>query len=72
VWRKLGVLLLAVWLFGLPGHGERNTTTPDPAVSGPVHAYEPPKLVRYDDMVDMFALDPPLPELPPLDVEQRP
>jgi hypothetical protein len=26
--------------------------------------YEPPKLVRYDDMADMFALDPPLPELP--------
>jgi hypothetical protein len=26
--------------------------------------YEPPTLVRYDDMADMFALDPPLPELP--------
>ena len=25
--------------------------------------YEAPKLTRFDDMADMFALDPPLPEL---------
>jgi hypothetical protein len=28
--------------------------------------YEPPRLVKYDDMAEMFALDPPLPELPPV------
>jgi len=28
--------------------------------------YETPKLTRFDDMADMFALDPPLPELPAL------
>lgn len=29
-------------------------------------AYESPRLVKYDDMAEIFALDPPLPELPPL------
>jgi hypothetical protein len=29
----------------------------------PVQLYEAPKLTRFDDMADMFALDPPLPEL---------
>ena len=28
--------------------------------------YEPPRLEKFDDMADMFALDPPLPELPPV------
>lgn len=32
-------------------------------VSAP-EPYEPPRLERFDDMADMFALDPPLPELP--------
>lgn len=30
----------------------------------PAQAYEAPRLTRFDDMADMFALDPPLPELP--------
>lgn len=35
--------------------------------AGPGSAtYETPRLVKYDDMADMFALDPPLPELPPV------
>lgn len=29
-------------------------------------AYEAPRIVKYDDMAEMFALDPPLPALPPL------
>ena len=32
----------------------------------PPQPYETPVLARYDDMADMFALDPPLPELPPI------
>lgn len=36
------------------------------SVSPSPQAYEPPALTRYDDMADMFALDPPLPELPPV------
>lgn len=30
-------------------------------------AYEAPRLQKYDDMAEMFALDPPLPELPAVD-----
>lgn len=37
-----------------------------PAVDGAVGPYERPRLLKYDDMAEMFALDPPLPELPPL------
>ncbi len=37
-----------------------------PATDGAVGPYERPKLLKYDDMAEMFALDPPLPELPPL------
>ena len=37
-----------------------------PAVNGAAGVYEVPRLVKYDDMAEMFALDPPLPELPPL------
>lgn len=37
-----------------------------PATDAAVGAYERPKLLKYDDMAEMFALDPPLPELPPL------
>jgi len=44
-----------------------------PAAAAPVglagetlQPYEAPKLTRFDDMADMFALDPPLPELPAL------
>jgi Coenzyme PQQ synthesis protein D (PqqD). len=36
------------------------------AIDGAVGPYEAPTLVKYDDMAEMFALDPPLPELPPL------
>jgi hypothetical protein len=35
-----------------------------PAGDVAASAYEKPRLVKYDDMADMFALDPPLPELP--------
>lgn len=34
-------------------------------------AFEPPRLVKYDDMAEIFALDPPLPELPPLPEGER-
>lgn len=34
-------------------------------------AYEAPRLVKYDDMADMFALDPPLPELPSVSKVER-
>ena len=34
-------------------------------------AYAPPQLEKFDDMADMFALDPPLPELPPIGGVQR-
>ena len=37
-----------------------------PAMDGTPGPYEQPKLLKYDDMAEMFALDPPLPELPPL------
>lgn len=37
-----------------------------PAMDGAVGPYERPQLLKYDDMAEMFALDPPLPELPPL------
>ena len=32
-------------------------------------AYEPPRLIKYDDMAELFALDPPLPALP--DVQDK-
>ena len=44
----------------------RDGLSSEPAVDGAVGAYERPKLLKYDDMAEMFALDPPLPELPPL------
>jgi hypothetical protein len=37
-----------------------------PAIDDAAGPYEAPNLVKYDDMAEMFALDPPLPELPPL------
>lgn len=37
-----------------------------PAIDDAVGPYEAPMLLKYDDMAEMFALDPPLPELPPL------
>lgn len=37
-----------------------------PAMDVTAGPYERPKLLKYDDMAEMFALDPPLPELPPL------
>lgn len=38
----------------------------EPAIPAepPGQPYETPRLTRFDDMADMFALDPPLPELP--------
>jgi hypothetical protein len=38
--------------------------TPEANPSFVPGVYEVPRLVKYDDMADMFALDPPLPELP--------
>jgi Coenzyme PQQ synthesis protein D (PqqD) len=38
--------------------------TPEANPSSIPGAYEVPRLAKYDDMADMFALDPPLPELP--------
>ena len=35
-------------------------------------AYETPQLEKFDDMADMFALDPPLPELPAVGGAGRP
>jgi len=40
--------------------------------SGGSGSYAAPRLVKYDDMADMFALDPPLPELPPVNRLDRP
>jgi hypothetical protein len=47
--------------------GTAGAPAPDGAVApagAAGFAYETPRLVKYDDMADMFALDPPLPELP--------
>ncbi len=49
----------------LVGDG-RNELSSVPATDAAVGEYERPKLLKYDDMAEMFALDPPLPELPPL------
>ena len=43
----------------VPGDGEP-VPEPGPAPD-PRLAYEPPELKRYDDMVDLLALDPPMP-----------
>lgn len=46
-----------------PGNGAE----PDASSSGEAPTtFEPPRLVKYDDMAEIFALDPPLPELPSL------
>ena len=47
------------------GAGEAGASSA-PAIDHAPNQYEAPKLMKYDDMADMFALDPPLPELPPL------
>jgi hypothetical protein len=38
--------------------------TPAPEIGSAPEPYEVPRLEKFDDMADMFALDPPLPELP--------
>ncbi|MGD9509362.1 MAG: PqqD family protein [Geminicoccaceae bacterium] len=38
--------------------------TPAPEIGAAPEPYEVPRLEKFDDMADMFALDPPLPELP--------
>ncbi len=47
----------------LPGEGEA-TNGPIEAKGAPApQAYATPELNKFDDMVDLFAVDPPLPEL---------
>lgn len=51
----------------LPGEGKA-TNGPIEAKDAPEpQAYAAPELNKFDDMVDLFALDPPLPELSKLD-----
>jgi len=50
-------------------NGGAPSTEPVEPPAGSTDAYEAPSLTRYDDMAEMFALDPPLPELPPLPTE---
>lgn len=50
-------------------NGGSPSAEPAQPPSGPTDAYEAPTLTRYDDMAEMFALDPPLPELPPLSTD---
>lgn len=65
--RELVRELLAEGLIVVTDGGGHNPPAPNTVDLDSADPYEPPKLVRYDDMVDMFALDPPLPELPPMD-----
>ena len=39
---------------------------------GPKLPYQPPELTRYEDMADMFALDPPLPGLADVSADKLP
>ena len=41
-----------------------SAAVPSTAVAANSGQYKTPTLTRFDDMADMFALDPPLPELP--------
>ena len=60
--RRLAQQLLAEKLISIAaGSGVPAPAAPETANPGP---YQAPKLTRFDDMADMFALDPPLPELP--------
>lgn len=60
--RRLVQQLLAEKLIAVAaGTGVTAPAAPAPTNSG---QYQAPKLTRFDDMADMFALDPPLPELP--------
>lgn len=61
--RRLVEELLAEGLI-VVGEGDA-TASPIPAMDSAASFYEAPGLVKYDDMAEMFALDPPLPELPP-------
>lgn len=68
--RQLVEQLLAEGLITVSDNdGEQHAPAPNTADLDSADPYEPPKLVRYDDMVDMFALDPPLPELPSMDAK---
>jgi len=49
-----------------PGEGTESETSSDDEVPP---SFEPPRLIKYDDMAEIFALDPPLPELPQLPVD---
>ena len=55
------------------GGAEGSAAANGAAVAGDAaaFAYETPRLVKYDDMADMFALDPPLPELPSVSNVER-
>lgn len=61
--RRLVEELLADGLIVI-GEGEIKASVA-PAPDTASDFYEAPALVKYDDMAEMFALDPPLPELPP-------
>lgn len=47
----------------LPSDAEAATTAAIPESAPDGDAYAAPQLNKFDDMVDLFALDPPLPEL---------
>ena len=51
----------------LPGEGEPSSGPISTEDAPPPEAYAAPQLNKFDDMVDLFALDPPLPELSKLD-----
>lgn len=47
----------------LPGEGEASSGPIEAKGAPAPEAYATPQLNKFDDMVDLFALDPPLPEL---------
>ena len=51
----------------LPGEGEASSDPIEAKGAPAPEAYTTPELNKFDDMVDLFALDPPLPELSKLD-----
>lgn len=61
--RRLVGELLDESLIVLHSMGAPATVAPPSTVAANSQPYETPKLTRFDDMADMFALDPPLPEL---------
>jgi hypothetical protein len=61
--QRLAVQLLAENLITATDGTLPPVSAEEPLTQGPP-TYEAPTLTRFDDMAEMFALDPPLPELP--------